>query len=64
MAGQTARSLKPYQTYAEKTTGEAKTYFAGIAEQHVQAVRLAKELTLATDDRARTYALMTRSGGR
>ena len=64
LAGQTARCLRPYQAYAAKATGDSKVCFAGMAEQHVEAVRLASELQLATDDRARTYSLMTRSGGR
>jgi hypothetical protein len=63
-ARRAARSLKPYRAYALKATGESKRCFAGMAEQHVEAERLARELRLTTDDRARTFALLTRSGGR
>ena len=54
LAGQTARSLTPYQAYAAQATGDAKQCFAGMAQQHVEALRLASELQLATTARART----------
>ncbi len=63
-AQRTARSLTPYHAYVSKATGDSQRCFAGMAARQVEAMRLAGELRLATDDRARTYALMTRGGGR
>jgi hypothetical protein len=63
-ARRAAHVLEPYHAYAATATGDSKRVFAAMARRHLEAVRLANELRLATDDLARTYALMTRSGGR
>ena len=63
-AKQAARALAPYRGYAERGPADSRSTFAGMAERHGEAVELAGELRRAQDDRERTYALMTRSGGR
>jgi hypothetical protein len=58
------RILAPYRAAAAKATGDSKRVFAAMAERHFEAVRLASTLPVTTDERARTYELLTRSGGR
>ncbi len=63
-AKQAARALEPYRRYAARASGDSRVAFASMAERHVEALELTTELRRSMDDRARMYALMTRSGGR
>jgi hypothetical protein len=63
-ARQAARRLEPYRAYARTAATEDRPVYAGLAEQHEEAVQLAASLRLSTDNRPRAFDLMSRSAGR